>query len=216
MTTLERMKKNKQLKTTHHVRQTPYGPIDIQWSIHGGQPKILRIALLKPRAATARSSHTLFGSEKADTCAEIDKAADLIEAFLNSEDVHFPLEILRMDTCSDFQQKVLLAEYGIPRGQVSTYGLIAAFLGRPLAARAVGIALAENPFPIFIPCHRAVRSDRTLGGYQGGRIMKRALLVMEGIRFDATGRIIANDFYYCSSSLPTFDNKTHPLVNYSV
>jgi len=210
------MKKNKQLKTTHHVRQTPYGPIAILWSIHEGRPKILCIALLKPRASAARSFNTLFGSSKADTCAEIDRAAGLIEAFLHGEDVHFPLEILRMDLCSDFQRRVLRAEYGIPRGLVSTYGLIAGFLGRPLAARAVGTALARNPFPIFIPCHRAVRSDRTLGGYQGGRIMKRALLVMEGIRFDATARVIANDFYYCSSSLPTFDNKTHPLVNYSV
>jgi methylated-DNA-[protein]-cysteine S-methyltransferase len=194
------MKKNKQLKTAHHVRQTPYGPIAIHWSIHEGRPKILRIVLSKPRASTARSFNALFASAKADTCSEIGKAADLIEAFLHGEDVHFPLEILRMDLCSDFQRKVLRAEYDIPRGQVSTYGLIAGFLGCPLAARAVGTALARNPFPIFIPCHRAVRSDRTLGGYQGGRKMKRALLAMEGIRFDATGRVIVNDFYYHSYS----------------
>jgi methylated-DNA-[protein]-cysteine S-methyltransferase len=210
------VKKNKLEKTAYDVRQTPFGPIAIIWSIHEDQPKILRIALLKPRAAAARFFHTLFGSTKAETCSEIEGAADLIEAFLNGEDLHFPLDILRMDTCSAFQRRVLLAEYGIPRGQVSTYGLIAEFLGRPLAARAVGTALARNPFPIFIPCHRAVRSDRTLGEYQGGSIMKRALLAKEGIRFDASGRVIVNDFYYCSSSLPTLANKTHPLVNCSV
>ena len=197
------MKKNKQLKTAHHVRQTPFGPIAIYWSIHEGQSKILRIVLSKPRASAARSFNVLFAGAKADTCSEIDGAADLIEAFLHGEDVHFPLEILRMDLCSDFQRRVLRAEYGIPRGLVSTYGLIAGFLGRPLAARAVGTALARNPFPIFIPCHRAVRSDRTLGGYQGGRIMKRALLAMEGILCDATGRVIVNDFYYRSPCSPT-------------
>ncbi len=207
-----RMKKNKQLKTAHHVRHTAFGPIAIHWSIHEGQSKILRIVLSKPRASAARSFNVLFAGAKADTCSEIDGAADLIEAFLHGEDVHFPLEILRMDLCSDFQRRVLRAEYGIPRGQVSTYGLIAEFLGRPLAARAVGTALAGNPFPIFIPCHRAVRSDRTLGGYQGGRIMKRALLAMEGIRFDATGRVMVNDFYYSSSSLPTLDNKTYQAI----
>jgi methylated-DNA-[protein]-cysteine S-methyltransferase len=200
MTTLERMKKNERIKSSHYVWQTPFGPIAILWSIHEGRPKILRIALLQPKASAARSFHTLFGSTKADTCSEIDGAADLIEAFLTGKDVHFPLEIIRMDICSDFQRDVLLAEYGIPRGQVSTYGLIASFLGHPLAARAVGTALARNPFPIFIPCHRAVRSDRMPGGYQGGRIMKRALLTMEGIHFDATGRVIVHEFYYHSSS----------------
>jgi len=207
------MKKNELLKTAHHVRQTPLGPIAILWSIHEGQPKIFRISLLNQKTPANHFSHTALGSSKAETCPEIDKAADLIEAFLHGEDVQFPLAILRMDTCSDFQRRVLLAEYGIPRGQVSTYGLIAAFLSRSLAARAVGTALARNPFPIFIPCHRAIRSDRTLGGYQGGRIMKRALLEMEGICFDNTGRVIVNDFYYRSSSSPTPDNKIHPIAN---
>jgi len=190
------MKKNKHLKMTHHVRQTPFGPIATLRSISKDQPKILRITLLKPEASATQSFNTLFGRSKAGMCSEIDEAADLIEAFLHGEDVRFPLDLLRMDLCPDFQQKVLLAEYGIPRGQVSTYGLIAAFLGNSLAARAVGSALARNPFPIFIPCHRAVRSDRTLGGYQGGPTMKRALLAMEGIRFDGAGRVMVKDFYY--------------------
>jgi methylated-DNA-[protein]-cysteine S-methyltransferase len=69
-------------------------------------------------------------------------------------------------------------------------------LGKPSAARAVGRALATNPFPIIIPCHRAVRSDGSLGGYQGGLAMKRALLEMEGVEFDARGRVATPGFYY--------------------
>ena len=53
-----------------------------------------------------------------------------------------------------------------------------------------------NPFPIIIPCHRAIRSDRSLGGYQGGLEMKRTLLEMEGIEFDDTKRIATKDFFY--------------------
>lgn len=189
-------KKNGLEKPAHHVRQTRLGPIAILWSIHEGQPKIFRIILMNRRSTTNRLSHALLGSTKADTRREIDKVADLIEAFLHGQDVHFSLEIIHLDICSDFQRNVLLTEYGIPRGQVSTYGLIAAFLGRPLAARAVGAALAKNPFPIIIPCHRAIRSDRTLGGFQGGLVMKRALLDMEGIRFDDAGRVMVKDFYY--------------------
>jgi methylated-DNA-[protein]-cysteine S-methyltransferase len=196
MATPERGGKNKLVETSYTIRQTPFGAVAIIWSIHEGQPKIFRIILVNRCASTKYLSDNLFGGSKADTCREIDGIADLIEAFLHGEDVHFPLEIVRLDICSDFQRNVLLTEYGIPRGQVSTYRLIAAFLGHPLAARAVGTALATNPFPLIIPCHRAVRSDRTLGGYQGGPTMKRALLEMEGIRFDATGRVMVDDFYY--------------------
>jgi len=69
-------------------------------------------------------------------------------------------------------------------------------LSSPNAARAVGNALANNPFPIIIPCHRAIRSDRSLGGYQGGLEMKRTLLGMEGIEFDDSGRAVTDNFFY--------------------
>jgi len=54
-------------------------------------------------------------------------------------------------------------------------------LGKPNAARAVGAALAANPFPLIIPCHRVIRADGSLGGYQGGLKMKQALLRIEGV-----------------------------------
>lgn len=57
------------------------------------------------------------------------------------------------------------------------------------AARAVGNAHAANPFPLIMLCHRAIRSDGGLGGCQGGVAMKRALLAMEGVAVDGTGRV---------------------------
>ena len=89
-----------------------------------------------------------------------------------------------------------MAEYGIPRGWVSTYRRIAGYLGVPDGARAVGNALANNPFPIVIPCHRAIRSNGELGGYRGGLEMKRKLLEMEGIEVSASGRVITDRVYY--------------------
>ena len=62
--------------------------------------------------------------------------------------------------------------------------------------RAVGRALAENPFPILIPCHRAVRSDGGIGGYQGGSAMKRSLLAMEGVEFIGEDRVSMAMVYY--------------------
>ena len=112
------------------------------------------------------------------------------------DDVRFSLDIARLDLCTEFQQKVLLAEYRIPHGSVSTYQRIAAHLGKPNRARAVGTALASNPFPIIIPCHRAIRSDGMLGGYQGGLKMKRTLLEQEGVQFDQAGKAIIGRIHY--------------------
>ena len=70
----------------------------------------------------------------------------------------------------------------IPRGATMTYATVAAAVGRPGAARAVGAAMAANRFPPVIPCHRVVGSDGTLRGYAGGLEMKLRMLVMEGAR----------------------------------
>jgi methylated-DNA-[protein]-cysteine S-methyltransferase len=79
---------------------------------------------------------------------------------------------------SPFQQAVWRACAEIPAGEVRTYGWIAARIGRPRAARAVGAALGANPFAPVIPCHRVVRSDGSLGGYSGrGGARAKALLL---------------------------------------
>ena len=119
-----------------------------------------------------------------------------IQSFLSGNNVVFGTRLLELDRCRPFQKRVLLAEYAIPRGFVSTYGRIARHLGVPGGARAVGNALAHNPFPIVIPCHRALRSDGSLGGFQGGLDMKRRLLEMEGARFQPGGRIVPDQVWY--------------------
>ncbi len=81
---------------------------------------------------------------------------------------------------SDFQQSVLESCRTIPVGDVRPYGWIANELGKPGATRAVGTALAKNPIPLLIPCHRVVRSDGSIGSYAFGPEMKRDLLVGEG------------------------------------
>ena len=81
---------------------------------------------------------------------------------------------------SGFQRQVWGALAQIPPGQTRSYGQIAAAIGHPGAARAVGSACAANPVPIIVPCHRAVASDGSLGGYSGGLEIKRALLAAEG------------------------------------
>lgn len=130
------------------------------------------------------------------TTQVINELGENITRFLKGESLNFTLDIIDLDVCSEFQKRVVLAEYGIPRGYVSTYGWIAKHIGSPNASRAVGRVLATNPFPLVIPCHRAVRSNGELGGYQGGVEMKRRLLKMEGINFSSTGRVQMKNMFY--------------------
>jgi methylated-DNA-[protein]-cysteine S-methyltransferase len=96
-----------------------------------------------------------------------------------------------------------VAERTIPRGYVSSYSALAAHIGKPKAARAAGTALARNPFPIIIPCHRTVRTDGSLGGFGGGLPMKRALLEMEGVAFDGLGHVKKEFFWDLSTGSTT-------------
>ncbi|MCP4607507.1 MAG: methylated-DNA--[protein]-cysteine S-methyltransferase, partial [Planctomycetes bacterium] len=80
---------------------------------------------------------------------------------------------------TDFQRDVWEANCSIPYGETRTYGWIAEKLGRPGSVRAVGQALARNPLPIIIPCHRVVGSSGSLGGYSGGLELKKRLLELE-------------------------------------
>ena len=82
-----------------------------------------------------------------------------------------------------FEQAVLRKTREIPRGEVRPYGWVAREIGRPAAMRAVGTALANNPIPYFIPCHRVVRVDGQIGNYGGGGPdAKRSILTLEGVR----------------------------------
>jgi methylated-DNA-[protein]-cysteine S-methyltransferase len=119
-----------------------------------------------------------------------------IQRLLKGEKVDFDLELLDFSGCFPIQKLVLLAEFKIPRGWVSTYKRIANHLGIPQGARVVGNALAKNPFPIIIPCHRVIKVNGKLGGFQGGVDMKRALLELEGIEISDKGKVITDRFYY--------------------
>ena len=79
-----------------------------------------------------------------------------------------------------FQRQVWRVLQRVPYGKLRSYQWIAARVGGPQYARAVGNAVGANPIPIVIPCHRIVAQDATLGGFSGGLSMKRKLLSLEG------------------------------------
>ena len=89
-----------------------------------------------------------------------------------------------MRQMSEFQDRVLKLVAMVPKGKVTTYKELARAIGNPQAYRAVANALARNPFPVKIPCHRVVRSNGEIGGYRLGIRQKVKLLVQEGIKIE--------------------------------
>lgn len=99
-----------------------------------------------------------------------------------------------------FQQAVLFKAVEIPYGQIRPYGWIAREIGHPGAVRAVGTALAHNPIPLFIPCHRVVRSDGQLGQYSLiGPDAKRQVLEAEGVQVGTLEELAREGIRYFGS-----------------
>jgi methylated-DNA-[protein]-cysteine S-methyltransferase len=128
-------------------------------------------------------THLLFAHQPTPAGTAWDEArcapvlAQLEEYFRGERDA-FDLPLAPAGT--EFQRRVWDELARIPFGETVDYGALAARLGRPGAARAVGRANATNPIPIIVPCHRVIGANGSLTGYAGGMEAKRRLLDLEG------------------------------------
>lgn len=105
-----------------------------------------------------------------------------IDALLGGRPTDLKHIALDMDGITEFDRRVYDIARDIACGTTSSYGAIAARLGDPGAARAVGQALGRNPFPLIVPCHRVLSSDGGPGGFSaaGGATTKLRILAIEG------------------------------------
>ncbi|ADE37355.1 methylated-DNA/protein-cysteinemethyltransferase [Methanohalophilus mahii DSM 5219] len=111
-----------------------------------------------------------------------------IMRYLAGEYVDFMKYDLDLTHLTKFQREVLEATRKIPYGQTRTYGQLAEDIGKSKASRAVGRVLNKNPYPLVIPCHRVVAKN-SIGGYAGGKELKKKLLEMEkAIDYDESVR----------------------------
>jgi methylated-DNA-[protein]-cysteine S-methyltransferase len=161
-------------RRAHTVIGSPVGPITLLSS--GGA--LSGLYLTEQRYPP---SPELFGEPGAEPFAA---AADQLARYFAGTLTRFDLPLALGGT--PFQQQVWLALRAVPFGTTVTYGQLADQLGRPTAARAVGLANGHNPVSIIVPCHRVVGSDGSLTGYGGGLDRKRFLLDFE--RQMAAGR----------------------------
>ncbi len=108
-----------------------------------------------------------------------EEAARQIQEYLcgRRQDFTVPVD---WEPFSDFTRHILRACARIPYGETVSYSELARRAGKEGAGRAVGQALAANPVPLLVPCHRVIRADGSLGGFSGGVEIKRRLLELEG------------------------------------
>ena len=141
----------------------------------GGQG-VKRLGL--PSASRAQAAAALDIGEKDITPGASGSLGERLRNYFVGKPVVFK-EDLDLSGATDFQKEVYQAACRIPYGQTASYGEIAAKIGKPKAARAVGQALGANPIPILIPCHRVLAAGGGLGGFSGGIETKKKLLEME-------------------------------------
>lgn len=163
------------------VFETAIGPVGLAWNERG----IVAVQLPERDAAATRKrlERRAPGAADAHPPAEIQAVIDRMSAVVSGHSADDLTDVpVDLDGVGAFEQQVYAAARAVPPGETTTYGALAAELGEPGAAQAVGRAMGRNPVPIVVPCHRVVGAGGALTGFsaRGGVETKRRLLVLEG------------------------------------
>jgi methylated-DNA-[protein]-cysteine S-methyltransferase len=137
----------------------------------------------RSRSALKNAVEQMFRGIQSDSRA-LEKEIRQLERYFAAGSTAPPFTCrVDMSGATPFQRRVWSAVCDIAFGQVRTYGQVALAVGSPRAGRAVGAALAANPVPLVVPCHRVIRADGGLGGFSAsaGVELKRRLLAHEGV-----------------------------------
>ena len=160
---------------------TKVGQCGIAWGTRG----IAGVQLPESngRKTRARLLQRFPEAQEAEPSAEAKLACDAIASLLGGEPRDLSAIPLDMTSVPPFHRRVYDAARKLPRGTTTTYGTLAERIGAAGATRAVGQALARNPFAIIVPCHRVVASGGKTGGFSanGGVTTKLRLLAIEGM-----------------------------------
>jgi methylated-DNA-[protein]-cysteine S-methyltransferase len=166
--------------TEYAFFDTAIGRTAIAWSERG------IVAVQLPGASESRTRARIVRmfpeAREGSPPAAVQGVIDGIVALLRGEAVDLSDAALDTARLPDFHRRVYAIARTIPPGRTLTYGEIAERLGDPSAAREVGQALGENPFPMVVPCHRVLAANGKLGGFSapGGAATKLKLLRIEG------------------------------------
>jgi methylated-DNA-[protein]-cysteine S-methyltransferase len=161
------------------IRGTPYDPLFVAVSEQG----IIELGFDQSEEAFVARLEKRYRMQLQKSSARVRAVSRQLQDYFSGRSLGFDLRV-DLSKLTHFQRQVLTAIQRVPPGETISYGGLARLIGKPKAARAVGRALGTNPIPIIIPCHRALASDGSLGGYsgRGGVGTKQALLELEGAR----------------------------------
>jgi methylated-DNA-[protein]-cysteine S-methyltransferase len=162
--------------------KTPVGYCAVAWNATG----LVAVQLPERSAAAtrARLRRRLPGASASRPPRRVRQAVAAIERLLRGGPDTLAGIALDLSRCTPFHRRVYELARTIPAGETWTYGALAARAGSPGAARAVGQAMARNPFPLVVPCHRVTGAQGRAGGFSahGGVGTKFRLLRIEGAR----------------------------------
>lgn len=158
---------------------TVYGSVAIVWKNRNGVVKVKEIMISNPEFSSEQRVAVKYPDSSLKSCDKVLQLAENIIKYCDGKNVEFQLDLLDFEGIPEFRKKVYLTLFKTKRGETISYGEIAARSGYYQAARAVGTAMKNNPFPFMIPCHRVIRSDGSLGGFFGAEEMKELLIEKE-------------------------------------
>jgi methylated-DNA-[protein]-cysteine S-methyltransferase len=174
--------------THHRLFDTAFGVCGVAWTARG-----LKALQLPERdgVTTERRLAAKAGSTAATAPPPwVETLIADIRRFLAGERVEFSAVRVDLDQVEPFRRNIYAALRDVGFGRTTTYGELARRAGASewQAAREVGDAMARNPAPLVIPCHRVLAADGKIGGFsaQGGSATKRRLLALEGVRLDGS------------------------------
>ncbi|MCB1494628.1 MAG: methylated-DNA--[protein]-cysteine S-methyltransferase [Bauldia sp.] len=161
---------------------TAFGPCGIAWN--GTAVTAMHLPEADRSAAEARMARAGAAAGDGGVPAEIARVIADLRRYFDGEEVDFSAVALDLSEASDALRQVYEETRRVGWGHTVTYGEIARRIGSPAAARFVGRAMAMNPVPIIVPCHRVLASGDKLGGFSafGGTVQKERLLVLERTR----------------------------------
>ena len=162
------------IEVAYKTMDTPIGTLLLAATPHG----LVRIAFAEEVEDALIELSATLSPRLLELPSRLKAVHDQLDLYFGGRLKTFDLE-LDQELLTSWSRRVLDQTAAIPYGSYATYGEVAGEIGSPHAARAVGNAVAANPIPVVIPCHRVLRSGGALGKYGGGVERKRYLLELE-------------------------------------
>jgi methylated-DNA-[protein]-cysteine S-methyltransferase len=160
--------------------ETAMGVCGVAWSTRG----LVRVRLpgYDVNAAEERAWGRASAGEPGKQSPEIARCIGLLQDYFRGGRIDFRDVVLDFEGIDPFNARIYRALLEVGYGETTTYGALAKAVGEPTAARAVGVAMSRNPWPVIVPCHRVLASGGRPGGFSapGGTLTKDRLLALEG------------------------------------